>query len=141
MSMASQRIGTKYDRLVLYRAFLLWFQLTLGFAVGLLFLSTVNLSHFRYWGGRAAVAALLIGLGPAMPYLISAAFSRRLVTSNRLSIWLYIIILLLGTVMVSYVYLLGLNQTYGTLPVIGAQTLLYMVAASVLWRDSPNARP
>jgi hypothetical protein len=136
--MSSRSIGEEYDRLVRHRGFLLWLQLGLALAVCLVFLSTLNLSHFTYWGRRAGVAALLLGAAPMIPYLISAGLSRRVITSSRPRVWLFVATLLVGTAIVSYIYITGQNHTYGTITIVTAQTLVYAMAVGTIWRDVPN---
>jgi hypothetical protein len=61
----SHGLGVDYDRLVFDRALLLWVHSALGLAAALMYFSTFDHSHLRWWG---RVGTYLV-LQPALAWI------------------------------------------------------------------------
>jgi|SRR5580658_7415139 hypothetical protein len=124
--------GVLYDRLVFQRLLLVWVHIALAIVAGLLYLSAANLQHFAYWRPRASMAAVAMASIPMLPYLLSGIHSRDLVSGQRLGFWIFVLVLVIGTGVVGYWYVSGVNAAHdakSTVGVISVQSLAYLWSA------------
>jgi hypothetical protein len=135
----ARRLGASYDHLVFNRSLLLWLHVVLALAAALMYLTTIDTSHLRWWRRGAAEVALLRSSASLVPYMVSAAVSRRFATARRFGIWLFALVLVAGTVAVGYFYVTRMVDevpVVGTLTAVLVQTAIYLIAAIVfLARD------
>jgi hypothetical protein len=71
-----------------------------AFSTGLIYLSEIDLSRLPYWRKNGAAGVLFIAAPALLPYIISAVHSWRTATYNRLRVFLFLLVLLLGAVAV-----------------------------------------
>ena len=127
-----RQVGADYDRLVFDRTLLMWLHVALGLGAALMYLSTLDNS--RLLGMRRFGTYILLKTALSwIPYLISGAYSWRHLPARRSGIWLFILILVAGTVAVGYIYLTHYLPVLG---VVLVQTAVYGAAAQLfLGRD------
>lgn len=133
---------SNHDRLLFHRSLILWSHIVLGSVAALMFLSTVDLRHFAYWRRGAAVGVLMISSAATIPYFLFGFLSYRAVSYRRIGLWVYISLLVAGTVGVGCWYLSDLreqNGPAGTVIVLLAQSFLYFNAFALCFarRRSP----
>jgi hypothetical protein len=126
-----QQLGRTYDRLAFDRALLLWLHLALGFAAAFMYFSTLDFSHFSWWG-RVSLYLISHSALAWIPYLISGVYSRRRLPATQPGFWLFVLVLLAGTAAVGYFYLTPMIHDLPVFGVALVQTTAYIAAASVL---------
>lgn len=97
--------GREYDRLIVYRAVLLWLHVFCALTVGIAYLSIQDFSQATYGSRRGSLGVLIIAAIPMLPFWISGYQSRRRVGYPRMAFWTFCLIILLGTGIVGYLYL------------------------------------
>ena len=128
--MTDDSLGVRYDHLVVHRTVLLWLHLVLALLVCILYLSTLDLSHFKWWRRAAGVIVLTRTSGVMLPYLVGALISRRFATGRWLGVWAYAAIVLGGTGAVAAWYITNPgHEAIATLRVVTLQVCLYAAAA------------
>jgi hypothetical protein len=127
--------GVVYDRWVFNRSLLVWAHVVLAIVAGLLYLDSTNVvNHIAYWRRGAAGSYVLLAATAMLPYLFSAIYSWNRVSHRRLGLWIFILILVVGTVAVGYWYVGGPRDTHGsmaTVYLILAQCVVYLWSASL----------
>jgi hypothetical protein len=78
----------------------------LAFCSTLIYLNQVDLSAFSYWRSRSALGVVFIALPPIIPYAVSVIHAWQVVTARQLGLYLFLVVLLGGTV-VNALLLLG----------------------------------
>lgn len=135
--MPPQQLGIDYDRLVYSRSLLLWLHLALGLAAALIYLGTFDHSRLAWWG-RAGIYLVSQSALAWIPYLVSGIYSRRRLPARPSGTWLFMLILLSGTVGVGCFYLTPMVHEIPVFSAILVQTAAYVLAASVLLGRDTN---
>lgn len=116
------------NRKLLFRA-----HTVLGVLSGMVFISRVDLSHFPYWN---TVAVLLLIVPPTIPYIVSALYSRKVVTGDRSRVFLFLVVLITVSILTNLLFAggLGVQLTRTDLiPLLIMQTVAYGFAADKLF--------
>jgi hypothetical protein len=95
----------------------------------------MHIGHFAYYRRGAGIAALLRAAPALTPYVISAVYSRSLVTPRRNGFLAFCIVLALGTMLTGLFYsgAVGVEVNFVTLLVaVTSQTACYTTAALIL---------
>ena len=137
----AHQVGVSYDHLAFNRAVLFWLHLVLGVAAALVYISTIDTTHLRWWRRGAGLILLIRSSGPLVPYVVSGVFSRRVATANRFGIWLFALVLVLGTAAIAYFYLtrtVQVGSAFLMLEILFVQGGLYCLAARALFGTGPT---
>jgi hypothetical protein len=93
-----------HDRFVFNRKLLLFCHIIMGCFAAFLYLSRVDFSSFQYWRPRASLGVVFIAAPPLIPYVISGVRSWQLVSHCRMRVWLFIAVLVAGTILMGLLF-------------------------------------
>jgi hypothetical protein len=134
MTAESHSPALAYERLVFHRRLLVWTHVVLALIVALIFLNSIDFSHFAYWRRGFGVVLSFVLVPPLLPYLISGIYSGNRVTQDRIRLAAFLLVLVLGSAVMG-ASLLGAFGSVGRITVLvlfGAQTIIYVVTAELL---------
>ncbi|MBV8403206.1 MAG: hypothetical protein JO203_03365 [Gammaproteobacteria bacterium] len=127
MSAERNAPGLLYERLVLNRRVVTWTHILLGLATAFICLSQLQ--------RPVLFTAKYVVMLPLLPYLISAAYARRLVTPDRVRVTAFILAVILGFGLMASVFLGAFGPVGGLvlLVLFGLQTIAFLGAAEVIF--------
>jgi hypothetical protein len=135
MSAAVGNHRSAYDQLVFNRRLLVVAHVSLGLFAAFWYLYHVNFSHFPYWTRGASKAAVSIAAPAILPYLLSGIHSWQVVTVHRFRVWIFLLVLVAGTVFVN-IFSLGYLGTepheIAVMSAVGLQILIFLWAGEML---------
>ena len=132
----SRDLGDAYTRLTRQNRVLRLTHWLLGIIVGLVYMSQLDFSHYRYWGRSGSVLVLLAI--PVGPYAASAIFSWNFATRRTYRAVLFVLLLIVTSMLMCKLFL---NPIYHKFPMwekfegAFAQSLIYVFCAS--WAFTP----
>ena len=126
----------KAQRRQFNRKVLLLIHSLAAFFTVFMYLSTLNLNRFAYWGRGSGVAILWIAAPSLLPYVISAVHSWRRSPYDRLRVALFLVVFVVGAVGVGCAILgtFGLSiDNISLLWVFAFQAAAYFFSAEFLF--------
>jgi hypothetical protein len=127
----SRNVGDAYTRLTRQNLTLRVTHLLLGVIVGLVYMSQLDLSHYRYWGRSGSVLVLLAI--PVGPYAASAIFSWNFATRRTSRAVLFVLLLIVTSMLMCKLFLSHFYHQFTMLEKIEGtcvQSLVYVFCAS-----------
>ena len=133
MTNEPHHLAVQYERLIHNRALLVGSHVTLASVVAVAYLSQLHLWQHTYWS-RVGLSIASTLVPPLFPYLVSAIYSRSLVTPNRPRLAAFIVFLIISTAVITSLLLGRFGSVgWGTLlAVFVAQTVAYVWGANIL---------
>lgn len=132
----SRNLGDAYTRLIRQNRALRVTHWLLGMVVGLVYMSQLDFSHYRYWGRSGSVLVLLCI--PVGPYAASAIFSWNFATRRTYRAVLFILLLILTSILMCKLFLIPFYRQFTMWERCEAafvQSLVYVFCAS--WAFTP----
>src|SRR6201999_762059 len=88
------------ERRLFNRKLVLFVHVLAAFFTALVYLNRLDLSHIAYWSRGAGLTTLLLSAPAALPYVVSAVHAWRTMTCDRLRVFLFLVVFLLGVLIV-----------------------------------------